>query len=162
MAASTIIGCSERGGSDVGPGIKRMRISPQYQSRSAVFPLNVIRYDLLWPFFSQTLWLEQLCRIICCFSPPDLEKLPQAAMVSSRILNGAGCGLTELLPPAATAHPPPSPFFLLWPNGIKCVGCTAPTSSILFFLFHYCCHVLGGNDDKGVKERMMEKLGGGA
>lgn len=133
MAASTIMGCSDRGGSDVGPGIKRMRISSQYQSRSAVFPLNVIRYDLLWPFFSQTLWLEQLCRIICCFSPPDLEKLPQAAMVSSRILNGGGCGLTELLPPAALLLCSPSSILLFSTLTKRNKMCRLHRSHFLFF-----------------------------
>lgn len=140
-----------------------VRISPQYQSRSAVFPLNAIRYDLSRPFFRQTLRLEQLFRLISTFSPPDLERQPQAA-APARISSGCG-GLAELLPPPSSPpstltppHSPPASLFPLWPNGIKIKSCFLHSP---FFLFHYCCRVSGGDDEKEGEGADDGEMGGG-
>lgn len=161
MAASSIMWCSDRGGNDVGPGIKRMRISPsisQGQPSSHLTWLDMIycghsstrhsdwsNFAGLSAVFLLLTWKscrrQQWCR---------QEFLTAAEAVSRNYSLPLRCSSSSI------------PLFSTLTKRNKNVS-AAPLPLLfffLFFLFHYCCHVLGGDDDKRVKEWMMETLGG--
>lgn len=59
-------------------------------------------------------------------------------------------------PPASPAPPPPTLFSTLAKRNKNASAAPLPLPLFLFFLFHYCCRVPRGDDEKGVKGRMTE------
>lgn len=63
-------------------------------------------------------------------------------------------------PSPARPLPPPHPFSTLAKGNKNVSAPPLPLPRSLFFLFHYCCRVPGGDDEKGVNGRMTETLRG--